>query len=105
MYADTMTDSMRNAIEETARRRKIQNDYNQENGIIPKTVIKEIRPPIRNTDGEFNDLLTHSKKMTRAELQKKIKELEKQMKQAAHDFDFERAAELRDIIFEMKAEL
>ena len=105
MYADTMTDSMKVAIEETARRRKIQNAYNQENGIIPKTIIKEIRPPIRNTDGEFNDLLTHSKKMTRAELQKKIKELEKQMKQAAHDFDFEKAAELRDIIFEMKAEL
>ena len=105
MYADNMTDSMKTAIDETARRRRIQDAYNQENGIIPKTVVKEIRPPIRNTDGEFNDLLSNSKKMTRGEIQKKIKELEKQMKQAAHDFDFEKAAELRDIIFEMKAEL
>ena len=105
MYADNITDSMKTAIDETARRRRIQDAYNQENGIVPKTVVKEIRPPIRNTDGEFNDLLSNSKKMTRGEIQKKIKELEKQMKQAAHDFDFEKAAELRDIIFEMKAEL
>ena len=105
MYADNMTDSMRNAIEETSRRRKIQNDYNQENGIIPKTVVKEIRAPIHNVDDELSDIVKASKKATRSEIQKRIKELEKQMKQAAHDFDFERAAELRDIIFEMKAEL
>lgn len=105
MYADRITDSMRNAIDETKRRRKIQNQYNVENGIVPKTVIKEIRPPIRNVDDELSEIVSSSKKMTRAELQKQIKDLEKQMKQAAHDFDFERAAELRDIIFEMKAEL
>ena len=105
MYADRITDSMQVAIDETARRRKIQNDFNMENGVIPKTVIKEIRAPIRNTDDELSDIVSSSKKMTRAEIQKQIKELEKQMKQAAHDFDFERAAELRDIIFEMKAEL
>ena len=105
MYADTMTDSMKNAIEETHRRRKIQEAYNNENGIIPKTVVKEIRPPIHNTDDELSDIVKASKKATRSELQKRIKDLEKQMKQAAHDFDFERAAELRDIIFEMKAEL
>ena len=105
MYADRITDSMRNAIDETMRRRKIQNQYNVENGIVPKTVIKEIRPPIRNVDDELSEIVSSSKKMTRAELQKQIKDLEKQMKQAAHDFDFERAAELRDIIFEMKAEL
>lgn len=105
MYADNMTDSMRTAIEETQRRRKIQNAYNQENGIIPRTIVKEIRPPIRNTDDEISDIIKSTKKATRKELQVRIKELEKQMRQAAKEFDFERAAELRDIIFEMKAEL
>ncbi len=105
MYGDVITDSMRNAIDETMRRRKIQNDYNMENGIVPRTIIKEIRPPIHNTDDEISDIIKYSKKATRSELQKTIKDLEKQMKQAAKNFDFERAAELRDIIFEMKAEL
>jgi len=105
MYADTITDSMRVAIEETKRRRNIQNNYNQVNGIIPRTVIKEIRPPIHNSDNELEEIVKSSKKATRSELQKRIKDLEKQMKQAAKEFDFERAAELRDIIFEMKAEL
>ena len=105
MYADTITDSMKVAIDETRRRRSIQDAYNQENGIVPRTIIKDIRPPIRTTDDEMSDIIKASKKATRSEIQKRIKELEKQMKQAAHDFDFERAAELRDIIFEMKAEL
>ena len=105
MYADVITDSMRNAIEETRRRRRIQNKYNIENGVVPRTIIKEIRPPIHNTDDEISDIIKASKKATRSEIQKHIKELEKQMKQAARDFDFERAAELRDIIFEMKAGL
>ena len=105
MYGDVITDSMRNAIEETRRRRRIQNEYNVENGVIPRTIIKEIRPPIHNTDDEISDIIKSTKKASRSEIQKHIKELEKQMKQAAHDFDFERAAELRDIIFEMKAGL
>ena len=105
MYADNMTDSMKYAIDETYRRRSIQVKYNFENGIIPRTIVKDIRPPIKNSDDEISDLIKASKKATRSELQKRIKDLEKQMKQAAHDFDFERAAELRDIIFEMKAEL
>ena len=105
MYADNMTDSMKNAIEETRRRRSIQDAYNQENGIVPRTIIKDIRPPIHNTDDELSNVVKASKKATRSELQKQIKELEKQMKQAAREFDFERAAELRDIIFEMKADL
>ena len=105
MYADTMTDSMKNAIDETMRRRNIQNQYNLDNGIVPTTVMKEIRPPIRNTDDEISDIIKSSKKASRSELQKQIKDLEKQMHQAAKEFDFERAAELRDIIFEMKAEL
>ena len=105
MYADNMTDSMKYAIDETYRRRKIQEAYNSEYGIVPKTIVKDIRPPIHNNDDEISDIIKASKKATRSELQKRIKDLEKQMKQAAHDFDFERAAELRDIIFEMKAEL
>ena len=105
MYADNMTDSMKYAIDETYRRRHIQEAYNMENGIIPKTIVKEIRPPIHNSDDEVSEIIKASKKATRSELQKQIKDLEKQMKQAAHDFDFERAAELRDIIFELKAEL
>ena len=105
MYADNITDSMKYAIDETYRRRSIQEKYNFENGIIPRTIVKDIRPPIKNSDDEISDLIKASKKATRSELQKRIKDLEKQMKQAAHDFDFERAAELRDIIFEMKAEL
>ena len=105
MYADSMTDSMKVAIDETRRRRTIQNKYNLENGIIPRTVVKEIRPPIHNTDDEISDLIKASKKVTRKELQIRIKDLEKQMKQAAKEFDFEKAAEIRDIIFELKAEL
>ena len=105
MYADMITDSMKNAIDETKRRREIQNKYNIENGIIPRTIKKEIRAPIHVVDDEIGDITKQAKKQTRSEIQKKIKELEKQMKQAAHDFEFERAAELRDIIFELKAEL
>ena len=105
MYADTITDSMRVAIDETKRRRTIQNECNQVNGIVPRTIIKEIRPPIRNSDDEISDMIKATKKASRSEIQKRIKDLEKQMKQAAKEFDFERAAELRDIIFEMKAEL
>ena len=105
MYADNMTDSMKNAIDETRRRRQIQDKYNQENGIIPRTVKKDIRPPIHVVDDDLGDITKSAKKKTRTEIQKQIKELEKQMKQAAHDFEFERAAELRDIIFELKAEL
>jgi excinuclease ABC subunit B len=105
MYADKMTDSMKAAIEETTRRREIQSKYNLDNGIVPKTIIKEIRAPIRNSDDNVKENINLAKRGSRSEIQNHIKELEKQMKQAAHDFDFERAAELRDIIFELKASL
>ena len=105
MYADTMTDSMTNCINETKRRRQIQNDYNQEYGIVPRTIIKEIRPPIHNSDDELSEMVKASKHGTRTEINARIKDLEKQMKAAARDFDFERAAELRDIILEMKSSL
>ena len=105
MYADRMTDSMNNAIRETKRRREIQDAYNQENGIIPRTIKKDIKAPIHNYENELEDTLKLSKKGSRSEINARIKELEKQMKQAAKEFDFERAAELRDIILEMKAEI
>ena len=102
MYADYESDSMREAIEETSRRRRIQNAYNEENGIIPMTIIKEIHPPLHNEENEARKLL--SGKASRSELTKKMNEIEKEMKQAAKNYDFERAAELRDILFELRAE-
>ena len=105
MYADRMTDSMSNAINETQRRRNIQQAYNEENGIIPRTIIKEIKAPIHNYDDGLEELSKLTKRGSRSEINNRIKELEKQMKQAAKELDFERAAELRDIILELKAEL
>lgn len=105
MYADKITDSMRIAIDETDRRRRIQGQYNEENGIIPRTIIKEIRLPIHNTESAIEEMIKLTKHGSRSEISKRIKELEKEMKQAAHEFDFERAAELRDIILEMKANI
>ena len=105
MYADRVTDSMNECIEETNRRRMIQEQYNDEYGIIPRTIIKEIRPPIHNSDDEISNLIDITKRGSRAEIEAKLKELEKQMKQAAKEFDFERAAEIRDIILEIKGNL
>ena len=105
MYADTVTDSMKAAIDETNRRRAIQEAYNDENGIIPRTIVKEIRPPIHNSDDEISEMIKLTKKGSRTEMANRIKDLEKQMRQAAKEFDFEKAAELRDIILELKAEL
>ena len=104
MYADTVTDSMKDAIEETNRRRAIQQAYNEENGIIPQTIIKDIKPPIHNSDDEISEMISISKHGSRKQIEAKIKELEKQMRQAAKEFDFERAIELRDIILELKAQ-
>ena len=105
MYADTLTDSMKAAIDETNRRRAIQEAYNDENGIVPRTIVKEIRPPIHNSDDEISEMIKLTKKGSRTEMANRIKDLEKQMRQAAKEYDFERAAELRDIILELKAEL
>ncbi|NLB49666.1 MAG: excinuclease ABC subunit UvrB [Erysipelotrichia bacterium] len=103
MYADRITDSMQNAIDETNRRRKIQNDFNLANGIIPRTIVKEIRPPIHNSDNEISETLEFMKKGSRKQIELKIKELEKQMREAAKAYDFEKAAEIRDIVLEMRA--
>ena len=101
MYADNMTDSMKAAIEETKRRRSIQEKYNEEHGIVPKTIIKEIRDLISNID-ETQD--KKEKKITKLEKEKTIEALEQEMREAARNLDFERAMEIRDILFEMKSE-
>ena len=105
MYADTVTDSMKNAIDETNRRRKIQNDYNEEYGIVPETIIKAIRPPLKNIESESESVQKLSKVSSRTEIEREVKRLEKEMKQAAKEYDFERAAEIRDALFELKASL
>lgn len=104
MYADRITASMDYAIKETNRRRTIQQAYNDENGIVPRTIKKEIREPVHNI-GKDNKVFEISNSSTRTEINFKLKELEKEMKQAAKEFDFERAAELRDIILEIKENL
>ena len=100
MYGDKITDSMEEAIEETARRRKIQEKYNEEHGITPQTIIKEIREVISNTDEKGNK---KEHKMTKKELVLTIDRIEQEMREAARNLDFERAMELRDILFEMKS--
>ena len=105
MYADNMTDSMKEAIDETNRRRAIQERYNEENGIIPETIIKEVRAPIKNMETDRDRANKIDKHSSRSEIEKEIKMLESDMKAAAKAYDFERAAELRDIIFELKASL
>ena len=105
MYADGESDAMREAISETLRRRTIQMAYNEENGIIPTTVKKEIRAPIRNMEEASHSFLTKDGKINRRALQSQIEDLEKQMRAAAKMYDFERAAELRDLMFEAKAML
>ena len=101
MYADKITDSMNYAISETKRRRSIQEEYNKEHGIVPKTIIKEIRDLISNIDtGEKKEKV----KLTKKEKMANIAKIEDEMRKAASSLDFERAMELRDILFELKGE-
>ena len=102
MYADKVTASMDNAIKETLRRRSIQEAYNREHNIIPKTINKEIREVISNVLTDENKL--KKIKPTKQEREKIIENIEEEMKEAAKNLDFERAMELRDILFEMKSE-
>ena len=102
MYGDKITDSMQQAIDETKRRRSIQEKYNEEHGIIPKTIEKDIRDVISNAD------MSENKKGKKKTISKKEKEqimesIEQEMREAAKSLNFERAMELRDILFEMKS--
>ena len=98
MYADTISDAMNKAIKETERRRTIQETYNKDNNIVPKTIIKEIKEVVTN-DVEQK---AENKKLSKKESQEIMATIEEEMKQAAKNLDFERAMELRDILFEMK---
>ncbi len=106
MYGDKITDSMAYAIEETNRRRKIQDAYNKEHNIIPTTIHKEIRDAIRGQEviDDAASLVKKGRKASKKDKQTMIHELEKQMKAAAKVLDFERAMELRNIIMELQGE-
>jgi len=103
LYADNMTNSMKYAIDETTRRRNIQMEYNKTHNIIPKTIQKEIRDLISNID-ERKDEKTQTK-LSKKEKLNMIARIEEEMKESAKHLDFERAMELRDVLFEMKSEL
>ena len=108
MYADTITDSMRAALDETQRRREVQMAYNEEHGITPKTIQKAVRDLIsvsRKVAASELQVEKDPESMSEKELEKLIKELEKQMKKAAADLNFEAAAELRDKLIELKKTL
>ena len=108
MYGDKITDSMRYALDETERRRSIQQAYNEKYNITPTTINKKIHDVISATveTDETNEAKRTEvpKKMTKKEREKTIDNIEKEMKQAAKDLDFEKATELRDMLFELKAE-
>ncbi|WLR55613.1 excinuclease ABC subunit UvrB [Mesobacillus subterraneus] len=108
MYADRMTDSMEKAISETKRRREIQIEYNEKHGITPQTIQKDIRDVIRATiaaeEQEGYSPAEGLKKLTKKDREQVILNMEKEMKDAAKALNFERAAELRDLILELKAE-
>ncbi len=109
MYADGISKAMKAAIDETDRRRKIQNEYNEAHGITPESVKKSVRSVIEATKAADKEMEFYKGKspleLTKKELQDYVKKLEKEMKQAAKDLQFERAAQLRDQIFEYKVRL
>ncbi|MCY6354553.1 excinuclease ABC subunit UvrB [Clostridium sp. ZS2-4] len=109
MYADNITNAMEKAISETNRRRKLQIEYNQKHGIIPKTILKDIREVIQNTRVEEEKteykVDNTGQKLTKKEIEKFITKYEKEMKQAAKDLQFERAAELRDKILNLREQI
>ncbi|ALA54065.1 excinuclease ABC subunit UvrB [Shouchella clausii] len=109
MYADKMTHSMEVAINETKRRRQIQQAYNEQHGITPQTIQKRIPEVVQATyaaeeTGDYKASSTSSKKLGKKERQATIERVEAEMKQAAKELNFERAAELRDVLLELKAE-
>ncbi len=105
MYADKITDSMKNAIKETSRRREKQVKYNEENGIIPKTIVKAIDNSLKERlITSFAKKIPNTNKITKTEKQLLIDDLNKQMKEAAKNLDFETAAYLRDFILDIKSD-
>ncbi len=104
MYADTISEGMDIAIKETKRRRSIQEAYNEEHGIVPKTIIKEIREVVSNVVDEKTGEVKSQDKMSPKERRDLMIKVENEMKEAAKKLDFERAMELRDILFELKSE-
>ena len=105
LYADTITPSMRAAMDETERRRKLQDDYNKAHGIVPRTVIKSVREILELSKSEAETQRKSGKKLTKPELEAEIARVEKQMKEAAKMLEFEYAAILRDRLMELKKEL
>ena len=105
MYADTITESMQKAMDETNRRRTIQIEYNKKHGITPQTIIKDIKEPIKVKEDYKEYITSKTNKASKKQKEVMIKELEKEMKEAAKELDFERAAQLRDIILELKSEV
>lgn len=106
MYADGITDSMREAIDETERRRAIQEQYNKEHGITPKTIKKKVSELVRVSTVVEEEELTSDKiaKLSRTERRELVETMELEMRQAAKELDFEKAANLRDIVLELKAD-
>ena len=106
MYADEVTQSMRVAIDETKRRRKIQEAFNEKHGMTPKTIVKPVYDVIEATkvaeDEEQYEAAPDLEQLSKTEKEQWIQRLEKEMKEAAKALDFERAAELRDLIIELK---
>lgn len=105
MYADTITQSMQKALEETARRREIQIAYNEEHGITPQTIVKPIHEVVRSKETQemTAKYISKKSKVTKKDKEKLLANLEKEMKEAAKVLDFERAAELRDILMELRS--
>ena len=104
MYADYISKAMRYCIDETSRRRQAQEAYNREHGITPKTIVKPVREIVEATKEYHGEVdIKNPKSMTTSELRDTIKKLEKNMKEAAKELDFERAAELRDLLFELRS--
>ena len=105
LYADAVTPSMRAAMDETERRRKLQDDYNKAHGIVPRTVIKSVREILELSKSEAETQRKSGKKLTRPEVEAEIARVEKQMKEAAKMLEFEYAAILRDRLMELRKEL
>ena len=106
MYGDHITDSMRKALDETNRRRSIQIAYNEEHGIVPKTIIKPIHEVVRSKETQemTAKYMNRKTKIGKKDKEKLLANIEKEMREAAKVLDFERAAELRDILLELRNE-